>query len=116
LHIPQRHAGIERGDDERVTQGVGSYTLGDPRSSSDAAHDPAGGVTIDPLPVGAHEDRPVAALADREGQWPWPSAVPAALSRPCRLCAQCERALTALKPQVLDVGAESLGRPQGVEG
>ena len=66
LHVAERHAGVQGGGDERVTQGVGPDTFGDPRAAGDATHDPAGGVTIDPLPIGAHEDRPIAAFAHGE--------------------------------------------------
>jgi hypothetical protein len=48
----------------------GPDTFGDPRPAGDTAHDPAGGVTIDPLSVDAHEDRPVAALANCEVDGP----------------------------------------------
>jgi hypothetical protein len=70
LHIAERHAGVQGGGEERVTQGVGPDTLGDPPAPGDATHDSAGGVAIDPLPVDAHEVRPVAAFADREVDGP----------------------------------------------
>ena len=73
LHVAERHAGVEGSGDERVTQSMGAHSLGDPRPAGDTAHDPAGRVAIDPLPVGSHEDRPVAAFADRQIDGPSPS-------------------------------------------
>jgi hypothetical protein len=98
-----------------MTQGVGPDTLGDPRPSGDATHDPAGGVTIDPLPVGAHEDRPVAALADRQVDGPGRPRCQRHGDDLATFAQDGERAVTALEPEVLDVGAESLGHPQAVE-
>jgi hypothetical protein len=66
LHIAQRYPGVERSGDECVAEGVGAHALGDPRPSRDAAHDPSGRVSIDPPPVDSHEERPVAAFADRQ--------------------------------------------------
>jgi hypothetical protein len=92
----------------------GPDTLGDPRPSGDAAHDPAGGVTIDPLPVGAHEDRPVAAFADREVDGPRRPRCQGHGHDLAAFAQDGERAVTALEPQVLEVGAEGLGHPQPV--
>ena len=66
LHVAERHAGDEGGGDERVTEGMRSHPLGDPRPAGDTAHNPAGRVAIDPSAVGSDEDRPVAAFADRQ--------------------------------------------------
>lgn len=66
LDVAEGNAGVEGSGDERVTKRVGSHTLGYPGPSGDAAHDPPGGVAIDPSAVGSDEDRPIAALADRQ--------------------------------------------------
>jgi hypothetical protein len=42
----------------------GPHPLGDPGPSGDTAHDPAGGVPVDPLAVRSDEDRALAAVAD----------------------------------------------------
>jgi hypothetical protein len=78
LHVAERHPGVQGGGDERVTHGVGPDTLGDPGPTGDAAHDPAGGVTIDPLPVGADKDRARRSVRPPRGRWPWPFVVPEA--------------------------------------
>jgi hypothetical protein len=94
----------------------GAHALGDPRPSIDAAHDPSGRLSIDPPPVDSHEDRPVAAFADRQIDGP---------GRPGRhgdgydlaaLTHNGERAVAALEPEVSDVGAGGFGDSQSVEG
>jgi hypothetical protein len=47
-----------------VPQGVRPDWLGDPGAAGQAAHDPGGTVPVEPLPVGAEEDRPVHPLTD----------------------------------------------------
>ena len=64
LHVAQRDPGVERGGDERVAQRVRSDPLGDPGAAGDPAHDPAGGVAVEPAAVGGEEDRSFAAFAD----------------------------------------------------
>ena len=46
LHVTQRHPGVKRGCDEGLAKGVRPDTLGDPGATSDAAHDPTGGVAV----------------------------------------------------------------------
>jgi hypothetical protein len=46
LDIAQRHAGIERGGDERVPQCVRSESFADPGSVRDAADDPPGAMPV----------------------------------------------------------------------
>jgi hypothetical protein len=112
LHIAQRNPSVQRSGDECVPEGVGAHALGDPRPSGDAAHDPSGRVSIDPPPVDSHEDRPVAAFADRQIDGP---------GRPGRhgddydlaaLTHNGERAVAALEPEVSDVGAGGFEDPQ----
>jgi hypothetical protein len=64
LDVAEWNAGVEGSGDERVTERVWPDALGDPGPSGDAAHDPPGGVTVDPCTVGADEDRAVAAFTD----------------------------------------------------
>ena len=52
LDVAKRHARIERGGDERVTQGMGSHPLREHSAASDTPHDSAGRVTVDPFPIG----------------------------------------------------------------
>jgi hypothetical protein len=56
----------ERRSDERVPRRVRPDRLGDPRRASQSAHDPPGGVPIEPFAVVAEEDRRVDTLADGE--------------------------------------------------
>jgi hypothetical protein len=56
---------LERGGDERVTQGVGSHTLGDPGPAGDTAHDPSGAwrsMRLPPVPtkIGRSQRSPTA--------------------------------------------------------
>ena len=66
LDVSEWDAGVERGGDERVAQRVGSDALGDFGSAGDASADPGCGVTVEALTVGAEEEWPFAAFADRE--------------------------------------------------
>jgi hypothetical protein len=68
-------------------------------------------VTIDPLPVGAHEDRPVAALADREVDGPGRAGRQRHGDNFAALAQDGERAVPSLEPEVPDLSAESLGHP-----
>src|SRR4051794_34000540 len=66
LDVAEWYARVERGGDERMSQRVGSDALIDPCSARDAAHDPAGGVTIQSAAVIAQQDWSFAAFPDRE--------------------------------------------------
>ncbi len=83
LDIPERHPGVEGGGDERMPQRVRPNRLGDSGAAGQAAHDPGGTVPVQPLSVGAEEDRPVPRLTD--GQADRPGSV---LSRTSRLNCQ----------------------------
>jgi hypothetical protein len=71
LHVAQRHAGVQGGGDERVSERVRSDGLGDPGAARDLADDPPGAVPVQPSPVFGEEDGAVAAFAggqvDRPG-------------------------------------------------
>jgi hypothetical protein len=49
LDVAQGDTGVERGGDERVSQGVGSDSFVDSRASGNTSHDAAGGVTVKPF-------------------------------------------------------------------
>ena len=66
LNVAQGNTRVERGGDERVTQGVGSDSLGDAGTSGDAPHDPGGGVTVKAMTVGTEEEGSFAAFPDGE--------------------------------------------------
>jgi hypothetical protein len=66
LDVTERNPSVKSSGDERVTEGVGSHTLGYPGPAGDTAHGPAGGVAIDASAVRANEHRPVAAFTDRQ--------------------------------------------------
>jgi hypothetical protein len=66
LDVTQRAAGVERGGDQGVPQGVRADRFGDAGSSGDTPHDPAGAVAIEALSVGSAEDRSVETFADRQ--------------------------------------------------
>jgi hypothetical protein len=76
LDVAQRNPGIKGGGDESMTKGVGAYGLGDPGAAGQSADNPGGAVPVQSPAVRCQEDRPVAALADRQVDRP-PCAVPA---------------------------------------
>jgi hypothetical protein len=100
---------------ERVTERVGSHALGDPGPSADAAHDPPGSVSVDPLAVGSDEDRAVAAFADRQIDGPRRPGCERYGHDLAAFAHDGERAVAALEPEVIDVCADGLGDPQPVE-
>jgi len=51
LHIAQRHAGVERGGDERVPQRVRPGRLDDPGAAGGPADDPRGAVPVQPAAI-----------------------------------------------------------------
>jgi hypothetical protein len=71
LHVAQRHASVERGGDERVSERVRADLLADAGVARDLADDPSGAVPVQPPPVTGEEDGSVAAFArgqvDRPG-------------------------------------------------
>ncbi len=58
LHVLQRHPGIERGRNERVSQRVRANVLGDPGPAGNSPHDPGGAVPVQPLPSPARNSGP----------------------------------------------------------
>jgi hypothetical protein len=55
LNVAQRHAGVERGGDERMPQRVRPYVLADPGAAGDLADNPPGAVPVQPPPAGGEE-------------------------------------------------------------
>ena len=70
LHVAERDPGVEGGGNERVPQGVRPGRLADPGAAGYPADDPGGAVPVQPLPIGAAEDRPVHALTDGQADRP----------------------------------------------
>ena len=59
LHVPQRHAGVQRRGDKRVPQGVRPDRLADPGAAGDPADDSRSAVPVQPAAVGARRlERP----------------------------------------------------------
>jgi hypothetical protein len=116
LHVAQRDTGIQGGGDEGVAQSVRSDPLGDPCPAGDPPHDPAGGVTVQPVTVGAEEHWAHGALADREvngagdarGERHGDGLAAFAQHRQCPV--------TAFEAEVVDIDADRLRDPQPVEG
>src|SRR5829696_9228197 len=57
LHVAERYAGVECCGDERMSECVGSHTLGDAGAASNACHGPGRGVTIEPSTIETKEER-----------------------------------------------------------
>jgi hypothetical protein len=66
LYVPQGHAGVQGGGDERMPQRMRPDVLVDPGPAGDAADDPPGAVPVQPPPVRREEDRSLASLADSQ--------------------------------------------------
>ena len=64
LHVTERDPCVEGGGDERMPQRMRSDRLGDSGADGHPANYPGGTVAVQPLTIGAAEDRPVHALAD----------------------------------------------------
>jgi hypothetical protein len=95
---------------------VWSDALGYPGPSGDAAHDSAGGMSVDPCPVGCDEDRPVAAFADRQVDGPRRPRCERHGHDLAAFAQDGDRAVPSLEPQVFDVSADGFGDPEPVEG
>ena len=72
FYVAQQNTGVERSSDERMSQRVRSYSLGDPRVSSDATDDPPGGMTVESLTLAVYKDRPFETVADSQVEGPTP--------------------------------------------
>ena len=87
-----------------------------PGPAGDAAHDPAGGVTVEPAAVGAEEDRSFAAFADGEVDGPGGAGRERDGDDLAALAQDGQGAVAALEAEAFDVGAGRFGDPQPVEG
>ena len=112
LHVTQRHAGVEGGGDEGVTQRVRPDPLADPGTAGDAAHDPPSSMPIDPFTVGVDEDRTFQPFADGQVDRPgnpwgeWHRHQLAALAQ------HRQGAVSAFESECFDVGVDRLGHAQ----
>ena len=64
LHVPERHACVERRGDEPVRERVWPDGLGDPGAAGYPVDDPGGAVPVQPTAIGSQQDGPFTALAD----------------------------------------------------
>jgi hypothetical protein len=64
LHVAQGHAGVERGGDECVPEGVRDDVLGDPGAAGDPGDDAGGAVPVQTPRACGDKERSFSALAD----------------------------------------------------
>ena len=115
MDVAQGDAGVEGGGDERVPQRVRADRLGDAGSFGHAADDASGAVPVQALAVGAEEDRPVKAFADREVEaagGPWGERDGDDLAT---FAQDGEGAVAAFAAHGGDVRPEGFADPQAVE-
>jgi hypothetical protein len=93
----------------------GPTRLAIPARRGDTPNDPACRVAIDPLPVGSHEDRPVAAFTNHQIDGPGRPGRQGDGDDLAAFAQDGERAMAPLEAKVLDVSAEGLGHPQPVQ-
>jgi hypothetical protein len=115
LDVSERDAGIERGGDGRMAQGVRPDPLPNPGSAGDTPDDPGGGVTVEPLTVDVEEERPFAAFADCEidgTSGAWRERDDHGLAA---LAQDCEGAVATLEAERLHVGAGRFRNSKSIE-
>ena len=110
LDVAQRDAGVEGGGDERMAERVGPDRLVDAGSAGEAAHDPPGGVAVEPIAVwprkiGPSTRSPMARSIARAVR-----GASGMVDDLAALAQHGEGAMTALDAERLDVGAERFGR------
>jgi hypothetical protein len=116
LHVPQRHPGVERGGDERMSQRVRADMFGDAGAAGDPADGTRGAVPVQPLAVRGQEQRAFGALTGRQvdgagGAWGERDGDDLAA-----FAGDDQRPVAALEAQVLEVRAGGLRYPQPVQG
>jgi hypothetical protein len=116
LHVAQRHTGVEGGGDEGVAQRVRPDWFADPGPASDPAHDPPGGVPIEPFAVGAEEDRTVHTFADCQVDSTGDAWRERHRHQLAALAQHRQRAMPTLETERLDVGTDRFGNAQPVQG
>jgi hypothetical protein len=114
LDVAQRHPGIQRGGDERMSERVRRDRFGDPGSAGGLADDPPGAVPVQPPPVRSQEHRPVRAFADGEVDRPGGARCQRDGDDLASLAGDGQGPVPAFEAQVLDVGAGCFGDPQPV--
>ncbi len=108
LHVPQGHAGVQGGGDERMPHRMWPDVLGDPGPAGDAADYPPGAVPVQPPPVGGEEYRSLASLFDGEVDRPGGPGREGDGDDPGALAGDDEGPVTAFQAHRLDVGAGGL--------
>jgi len=115
LDVAQRHAGVERGGDERVPEGMRTDLPGDAGPTRDATDDPSCGVTVEAFTLRCDEDGAFTALAHREVD----RARGARRERDgddlATVAQDRQRAVASFEAKGLDVGASGFGDPQAVQ-
>ena len=115
LDVAQRDACVERSGDERVSQRVGTHSLGEPGPASDSSHDPARGVAIESGAVCAAEDGTFAAFTDREIDRPRGAGRQRDGHDLAAFAQDLQRAMAAFQAELFDVGARRFGDPQPIQ-
>jgi hypothetical protein len=116
LHVPQRHAGVERRGYECMSERVRADVLGDPGAAAGPGDDPGGTVPVQPLPVRGDEQRSFSALSDRQVDRPGRARRERNGDDLAALAGDHQGAVAAFQAQVLDAGAGGFRDPQPVEG
>jgi len=116
LDIAERHASIEGGGDEAVTERVRANSLVDPGGFRQSPHDPGCSVAIEAAcPVGVEEDRSAGAFTDVQVERCRRTRGGRDRGGLVSLAVHEQRAMSALILEILDLGAECLGDPQPVQ-
>jgi hypothetical protein len=115
LYVAQRDAGVERGGDERVPQGVGTDLLVQSGPASDPAHDTRRAVAVHALAVGAQENRSVEAFSDGQGDGACSTWCQGGGDNLSAVAQHGQGAVAAFDAKFVDVRAECFGDPQPVD-
>ena len=115
LDVSKRDAGVERGGDEGVAEGVWPYWLVDAGLAGQPAYDPPGGVAVESFAIVSPKDRPLDPFSDGEidgaggsgSEWDGDDLAALAQHR--------ERAVASFEAEGFDVGAERFGDTQAVD-
>ena len=115
MDVAQRHASVERGGDERVSERVRADLLADAGVAGGLADDPPGAVPVQPPPAAGQEDRAVAAFARGQVDRPGGAGRQRDGDDFASLAGDGQGPVPALQAQVLDVGAGGFGDAQPVQ-